>query len=76
MHSFLSFMLGWRIRVIGENVRKISKNRKLKTQIYEAMIYHLVGHKILNKTLYFVKCYYFRGWRYLRKCMKKLNIIE
>ena len=40
------------------------------------MIYHLVGHKILNKTLYFVKRYYFRGWRYLRKYMKKLNIIE
>ena len=40
------------------------------------MIYHLVGHKILNKTLYIVKRYYFRGWRYLRKCTKKLNIIE
>ena len=73
----LFIILTYASRVIGENVRKISKNGNLKTQIYEAnMIYHLVGHKILNKTLYFVKRYYFRGWKYLRKCMKKLNIIE
>ena len=40
------------------------------------MIYHLVGHKILNKTLYYFKRYYFQILRYLRKSMKKLNIIE
>ena len=40
------------------------------------MIYHLVGHEILNKTLYFVKHYYSQILRYLRKCMKKFNIIE
>ena len=40
------------------------------------MIYHLEGHKILNKTLYFFKRNYFHILRYLRKCMKKLNIIE
>ena len=32
------------------------------------MIYHLVGHEILNKTLYFVKRYYSQILRYLRKC--------
>ena len=40
------------------------------------MIYHLVGHKILNKTLYSFKRYYFQILRYLRQCMKKFNIIE
>ena len=39
------------------------------------MIYHLVGHEILNKTLYFVKRYYSQILRYVRKCMKKFNII-
>ena len=39
-------------------------------------IYHLVGHEILNKTLYFVERYYSQILRYLRKCMKKFNIIE
>ena len=72
----LFIILMYASRVIGENVRKISKNGNLKTQIYEANDIDLVGHKILNKTLYFVKRYYFRGWRYLRKCMKKLNIIK
>ena len=59
-------------RVINENVRKIAKNWNFKMQI----IYHLVGHKILNKTLYSFTRYYFQILRYLRKCMKKLNIIE
>ena len=40
------------------------------------MICHLVGHKILNKTRYSFKRYYFQILRYLRKCMKKFNIIE
>ena len=40
------------------------------------MIYHFVGHEILNKTLYFVKRYYSQILRYLRKCMKKFDIIE
>ena len=42
--------------MIGENVCKISKNGNSKIQIYEARhIYCLVGHEILNKTVYFVK---------------------
>ena len=28
------------------------------------MIYHLVGHEILNITVYFSKCYYFQILRY------------
>ena len=73
----LFIILTYDSRVIGENVRKMSKNGNIKKlKFMRQMIYHLVGHKILNKTLYFVKRYYFRGWRYLRKCMKKLNIIE
>ena len=40
------------------------------------MIYYLVGHKILNKTLYSFKRYYFQILKYLRECMKKFNIIE
>ena len=40
------------------------------------MIYHLVGHKILNKTLYYFRRYYFQILKYLRECMKKFNIIE
>ena len=37
------------------------------------MIYHLVGHKILNKTLYYFKRYYnIQILRYLRKCMKQV----
>ena len=63
-------------RLIDENVRKKAKTKILKYKFMRKMIYHLVGHEILQKTVYFVKRYYFRGWRYLRKCMKKLNIIE
>ena len=60
--------------------RKFSQNSK-KTKISKCkftrqMIYHIVGHKILNKTLYSFKRYYFHILRYLRKCMKKFNIIE
>ena len=55
------------------------KSRKMEIQKYKftsQTIYHLVGHEILNKTLYFVKHYYSQILRYLRKCMKKINIIE
>ena len=69
----LFIILTYDSRVIGENVRKISKYGNLKTQIYEQMIYHIVGHKILSKTLYFFRRCYFRVWRYLRKCMKKIE---
>ena len=63
-------------RVINENVRKMAKTKTLNFKFMRQMIYHLVGHEILNKTLYFVKRYYSQILRYLRKCMKKFNIIE
>ena len=63
-------------RVNGENVRKIAKTEISKCQYARQMIYNLVGHKILNKTLYYFKRYYFEILRYWRKCMKKFNIIE
>ena len=74
----LFIILTYTSRVIGENVRKVSKygNLKLKVKFMKQMIYHLVGHKILNKTLYSFKRYYFQILRYLRKCLKKLNTIE
>ena len=56
-----------------------AKSRKMdiqKDKFTTQMIYHLVGHEILNKTLYFVKRYYSQILRYLRKCMKKFDIIE
>ena len=62
--------------VIDENVRKMTKTKTLNFKFMRQMIYHLVGHEILNKTLYFVKRYYSQILRYLRKCMKKFNIIE
>ena len=56
-----------------------AKSRKMEIQKYiftSQTISHPVGHEILNKTLYFVKRYYSQILRYLRKCMKKFNIIE
>ena len=63
----------------SRNQRKCSQNgeeKALNFKFMRQMIYYLVGHEILNKTLYFVKRYYSQILRYLRKCMKKLNIIE
>ena len=62
-------------RKCSQNLEKWKfKNTNLRVKWY--IIYHLVGHGILNKTLYFVKRYYSQLLRYLRKCMKKFNIIE
>ena len=36
-------------------------------------IYHLVGHEILNKMVYFVKRYYLQMLKYLRKCIEKME---
>ena len=47
------------------------------------MIYHLVGHEILNETVYFachLKLYFLRKWRNVRKIAKngsfKVQIYE
>ena len=41
-------------RVINENVHKIAKAKILNFKFMRQMIYNLVGHEILNKTMYFV----------------------
>ena len=41
-------------RVINENVHKITKAKILNFKFMRQMIYNLVGHEILNKTVYFV----------------------
>ena len=73
---YLFFISTYISRVNGENVRKISENGNLKYKFTRQTIYYPVGHEILNKMLYFVKRYCSHMLRYLRKCMKKFNIIE
>ena len=60
--------------VINENVCIMAKTKILNFKFMRQMImiYHLVGHEILNKALYFVKRYYSQIFSYLRKCMKKI----
>ena len=41
-------------RVINVNVRKIVKTKTLNFKFVRQMIYHLVGHEILNITVYFI----------------------
>ena len=41
-------------RVINENVRKMAKTKTLNFKFTREMIYHLVGHEILNITVYFI----------------------
>ena len=41
-------------RVINENVRKMAKTKTLNFKFMRQMIYHLVGHEILNITVYFI----------------------
>ena len=60
-------------RVMNENVRKMAKTETVNFKFMRQMIYHLVGHKILNKTLYFVKRYYSQIFK---KMYEKFNIIE
>ena len=40
--------------VINENVRKMAKTKTLNFKFMRQMIYHLVGHEILNITVYFI----------------------
>ena len=60
-------------------VKMFAKSRKmeiLKYKFARQTIFHHVGYEILNKTLYFVKRYCSHMLKYLKKCMKKFNIIE
>ena len=57
-------------RVINENVRKIAKTKTLNFKFMRQMIYHLVGHKILNITVYFI--FHFNVY-FLHKCSQNLE---
>ena len=52
-------------RAINENVRKMAKTKIRNLKFMKQMIYHLVGHEILNITVYFVFNFnvYFSKWR-------------
>ena len=39
-------------RLINENARKMAKTKIFKFKFMRQMTYHLVGHEILNKTVY------------------------
>ena len=60
-------------RVINENVRKMAKTKSLNFRFMMQMIYHLVGHEILNIAVYFIcrfNAYFSRKWR---KCSQNLE---
>ena len=60
-------------RVINENVRKMAKTKTLNFKLMRQMIYHLVGHEILNIKLYFIfhfNACFSRKWR---KCSQNLG---
>ena len=63
-------------RIINENVRKMAKTKTLNFKFMRQMIYHLVGHEILNITVYFIfhfNVYFSRKWR---KCSQNLEKLE
>ena len=60
-------------RVINENVRKMAKTKTLNFKFMRQMIYHLVGHEIMNITVHFIfhfNVYFSRKWR---KCSQNLE---
>ena len=64
-------------RVINENVRKMAKTKILNFKFMSQMIYHLVGHEILNITVYFffISTYISRvNGENVRKISKKGNL--
>ena len=60
-------------RVINENVRKMAKTKTLDFKFMMQMIYHLVGHEILNITLYFIFHFNVCFSRKWRKCSQNLE---
>ena len=63
-------------RVIDENVRKMAKTKILNFQFMRQMIYYLVGHEILNITVYFIfhfNVYFSYKWR---KCSQNLEKLK
>ena len=61
-------------RAINENVRKMAKTKTLNFKFMRQMIYHLVGHEILNITVYFIfhfNVYFSRKWRKFSQNLEK-----
>ena len=64
-------------RVINENVRKMAKTKTLNFKFMRQMIYHRVGYKILNITVYFIfhfNVYFSRKWRKCSQNSKNGNL--
>ena len=60
-------------RVISKNVRKMAKTKTLNFKFMRQMIYHHVGHEILNITVYLIfhfNVYFSRKWQ---KCSQNLG---
>ena len=60
-------------RLINENVRKMANTKTLNLKFMRQMIYRLVGHEVLNITVYFIfhfNVYFSRKWR---KCLQNLE---
>ena len=61
-------------RAINENVHEIVKTKTLNFKFMRQMIYHLVGHEILNITVYFIfhfNIYFSRKWRKYSQNLEK-----
>ena len=64
-------------RVINENVRKMAKTKTVNFKFMRQMIYHLVGHEILNITVYFIfhfNAYFSRKWRKRSQNLEKWKL--
>ena len=64
-------------RVINENVRKMAKTKTLNFKFMRQMVYHLVGHEILNITVYFIfhfNVYFSVNGENVRKISKNGNL--
>ena len=64
-------------RLINENVRKMVKTKTVNFKFMRQMIYHLVGHEILNITVYFsfhFNVYFLRKWRKRSQNLEKWKL--
>ena len=64
-------------RVTTENVRKMAKTKTVNFKFMRQMIYHLVGHEILNITVYFIfhlNVYFLRKWRKRSQNLEKWKL--
>ena len=64
-------------RVINENVHKMVKTKTVNFKFMRQMIYHLVGHEILNITVYFIfhfNVYFSHKWRKRSQNLEKWKL--